>query len=776
MSEAIDSESGAFRGLRVLDLCADLPGSLVCMLLADMGADVLRVQADDDPGSVHPGFLCWNRNKRRAPPDRAHELALAADVLVADSVQPGLEPALLRASNPGLIYATLPPYGRTGPYADLPSDHALLAAMSGSSFRQFSWEDVPVYRVTPQLHYAHGILAASAIASCIYERDRSGKGQELSVSGLDAFAATSSNVLVRPLAGAGNLANLRRLQPGARGIAPNFRLYQCADGEWLFLGTLVFEHFVRALDVLDLLDIMVMEGIEGEFANVMRPENVGRVIARLDARFAERPLDDWMALLREHGVPCGPVDTRQNWFASETVAANKMRVGLDHPQLGRVELPGVPVKLSETPGHVRQLMRDAEPPEFFPRAVRSLSDRQMSGGVSAPVARGPLAGVRILDLGSIIAGPFTSTVLANFGADVIKVEPLSGDSYRAYEVDVVGINQGKRSLALDIKQAEGREAFYDLVRHSDVVCDNYRHGVLERLGIDYDTLRAVNPRIISVSVTGYGPVGPLSRDPGLDPTTQARSGLSRAQGGDDEPVLDAIAVSDVGSALLASFGIAVALHAREATGRGQKVETCLANAIVLTQSGELTWYEGREDPPLGGRDCPGISALQRLYPCADGWLALSCTHDDHYLALCGALGREDWSERWPPTAAGVEPRIGALAAALAEALAKLPRDHALELLAAARVPAAPAIRGDDVYDSPFFAANDFFQEDPHPSLGPMCTVRGFARFERTPAGFPRRSPLLGEHTREVLSDAGLTPDHITRLLQAGIVLETTERT
>jgi len=776
VSEAIEYKSGAFQGLRVLDLCTEPPGSLACMLLADLGADVLRAQADGDPRGADPGFLCWNRNKRRVSPDRAQELALVADVLVAESAPPGLEPAALRARNPGLIYVTLPPYGRTGPYAELPSDHALLAGLGGSSFRQFSWEDVPVYLVTPQLHYAHGILAASAIASCIYERDRSGQGQELSVSGLDAVAATSSNTLTRPLTGETGAAERTNRQPGARGSVPNFRLYQCADGGWLFLGTLIFEHFVRALDALDLLDILVMEGIDGEFANVMSPQNAGRVIARLDARFAERPLDAWLALFREHDVPCGPVGTRKDWFASETVAANEMRVGVDHPQLGRVELPGVPVKLSETPGQVRHLMCDAEPPEFAPRTDRPQTDRPLSGGASAAEARGPLAGVRILDLGNIIAGPFASTVLANFGADVIKVEPLSGDSFRAYELDVIGVNQGKRSLALDMKQPEGRETFYDLVRHADVVCDNYRHGVLERLGIDYDALRAVNPRIISVSVTSYGPVGLLSRDPGFDPTIQARSGLARAQGGDDEPAFNAIPVSDVASALLAAFGIAVALHAREKTGRGQKVETCLANASVLTQSGELTWYEGRVDPPLGDRDCRGVSALQRLYPCADGWLVLSCTSDAHYRALCGALGRDDWLERWPPTAAGMEPRDGALAAALTEALAKLPRDHALERLAAAGVPAAPAVRAADVYDSPLFAANDFFQENLYPSQGPICTVRGFARFERTPAGFVRRCPLLGEHTREVLSEAGLTADHIARLLQSGIALESAEQT
>lgn len=762
--------AGAFGGLRILDLSDGIPGPLACMLLADQGADVLRIEtADGDRMRAHPGYLCWNRNKRRARLDltcsdglaRARELAAAADVLVAESEPQGLEAAGLRAANSGLLYVTLPPYGRAGPYGGLPSDHALLSGVSGTAFRQFSWDDVPVYLVTPQLHYAHGILAAGAIAAGVYERGRTGLGQELSISGLDAVAAASSSVLVRTGATADRVR-----RPGARGGVPNYRLYRCADGGWLFLGTLIFSHFVRALEALDLLDIMVMEGVDGEFANVMRPQNADRVIERLDARFAERPLETWLALLREHDVPCGPVGSREEWFASETVAANEMRVALRHAELGRVDLPGVPVKLSETPGSVRALMRDVDSPAFqSPRFAGSAPGR-------APASSsGALAGVRILDLGNIIAGPFASAVLASFGADVIKVEPPGGDSFRAYGLGFVGFNQGKRSLALDLKRPEGREAFYQLVRHSDVVCDNYRHGVLERLAIDYATLRGINPRIISVSVTSYGPVGPLSLDPGFDPIMQARSGLMRAQGGSDEPVFYAIAVNDVASALMAAFGIGAALHARETTGRGQKVETCLANQSVLAQSGELTWYEGRPDAPLGERDCPGIGALQRLYACADGWLVLSCTLDAHFAGLCGALARADWRERWSPTDALAEPRHGALAAALAETLAKLPRDEALADLERAGVPAAPAIRGEDVYESQFFLANDFFQQEEHPTHGPMLTVRGFARFGRTASGFARRFPLLGEHTREVLAEVGCAPERIARLLESGVAVE-----
>ncbi|MEE9280246.1 MAG: CoA transferase [Myxococcota bacterium] len=759
-------EAGAFGGLRILDFTQGIPGPLACMLLADLGADVIKIESGEgDRLRSHPGYLCWNRNKRRVRLDlgsreglrAARRLAADADIAVFDLPPQGLDAQTLRGEHPRLLHVSLPPYGRTGPGADLPPDHALLSALSGAAFRQFSWEDVPVYLVTPQLHYAHGMLAAAAIAASVYERGRTGQGQELSVSGLDAVAAASSSTLLKTPA-----APQRVRSRGARGGVPNYRLYRCRCGEWLFLGTLIFAHFVVALEAMDLLDLLVMEGVDGEFANIMKPENAERVIARLDERFAEKNREEWLRILHEHGVPHGPVGSRDEWFAGETVAANGMRVSLEHPTFGRVDMPGVPVRLSEAPGRVRHLLESTDAASIERRAPLRL-------GTAAARAHGPLDGARVLDLGNIIAGPFATAVLANFGADVIKVEPPSGDSFRAYGLGFIGFNQGKRSLALDLKRAEGREVFYEIVRQSDVVCDNYRHGVLERLQIDYETLREINPRIISASVTSYGPVGPLARDPGFDPIMQARSGLMAAQGGDDEPVFYSIAVNDVASALVAAFGIIGALHAREHTGRGQKVETSLANQSVLAQSGELTWYAGRPPAPLGDRDCVGIAALERFYACADGWLVVSCSEEAHFAGLCAALDQPDWLERWTAAAALAEARDGPLAALAADALKQLPCDLAVERLRASGVPAAAATRGEDVFTSPLFLDNDFFEETVHPTHGPLLSVRGYARWSRTPGGFVRRFPELGEHTAELLSELGFAERDVARLLDSGVV-------
>ncbi len=748
----------ALEGIRVVDFSEGIAGPMATMLLADFGADVIKVEPPcGDRLREHPGYWCWNRNKRRLRLDlnqlegrrAARQLISSADVVVFDALpgvleQLGFDADSLLADYPDLLHVWLPPHGRAGRWSYLPADEGLLAACSGACWFQFSWEEVPVQLVTPQLAYAQGALAAVAIAAGLLERSRSGFGQGVVVSGLHAFALVESGGAVR----AGEM--LRMCSPGARGALPNYRLYRCADGEWLFLGTLMPHHFLKALEVLDLLDVMAMEGVEGEFANLMQPGVREAVIARLDERFAERTREEWMALLDAADVPHAPVWPRERWFAHEQIDAVGMRAVLEHPELGPIEMPGVAVRLSETPGSVRHLLTDtsqeavlAERPAREPRRAEP-----------PPVAPGgPLAGLRVLDLGMVIAGSFTGAILANLGADVVKVEPPEGDPFRRYGLAFVGYNQGKRSIVLDLKQEDERERFYRLAETADVVLDNYRLGVLERLGIDYRRLSALNPRIVQSSVTGYGSSGPLARRPGFDPLLQAQSGLMAAQGGDDEPVFHQIPVNDTATAMVAAFGILTALFARERTGRGQRVETSLLAQSLLFQSGELTRYEGAPPPPRGGRDFPGLRALERLYRCADGeWLHVSCRSEEEFHALAAALGHPECAARFLARDALREPHDGRLASLLAEALAALPRDDALETLLAAGVPAAPALRTEEIFRSPWHRENGLFWECDHPEFGRLTLVRSYADWSRTPGGFRRRPPLLGEHTDEILSE------------------------
>ncbi len=762
--------AGAFDGVRVLDFTGGVAGPLACMLLADLHADVVRVEPPAaGMRAPDPGALCWNRNKRRVELDPRQSgdrdaldaLLRSADVAVfdqpdAERAEQALDAASLRQRDSRLIVVSLPHWGAAGWWSDLPVDDVLLWGLSGAAFAQFSWEDVPVQLVTPQLRYAHGMLAAGAIAAALVERARSGLGQHVEVNGLHALGSIQSGALLRALEAP------RRRGIGTRGTLPNYRLYRCADGEWLFLATLIPRHFLKALDAIGLGEVLELPGVEGRFENVMQPGTARLVRDMIEARFAERERETWLTTLHDHGVPSGPVGTREEWFDSETVAANRMRVDLDDPELGPVSIPGVPAKLHDTPGSIRHLMKTV-PLEQVLAEKRPPADAPARPRDDArPKTGGPLAGIRVLDLGVIIASPFASTILANFGADVIKVEPLGGDSFRPYGLGFIGYNQGKRSVCLDLKHPQGREAFFELVRSADVVCDNYRLGVLQRLGIDHEALAVVNPRIVSASVTAYGSQGALAPDPGFDPLLQARSGLMRAQGGDDEPVFHQIPANDTASAMVTAFAICAALHARDSSGRGQRVETSLASQSVLCQSAELTRFKGRPDAARGGRDCAGLGALQRFYACADGWLAVSCHAPGQAAALLETL-----EETHDAADALAEPWDGELAARLADAIKGFEREGLLGRLRAAGVPAAPVTALDEMLTHPLHRENRFFREIDDARFGSVHAVRSFAEFGRTPGGFVRGAPGLGEDGEALLRELGFDDLRLSALADAG---------
>jgi len=745
----------AFDGIRVLDCSQGLSGPMAAMLLADFGAEVLKLEPPQgDRAKDWPGYVAWNRNKHRLTLDLAAEadrqrfdsLLAGADVVVfdhgpSDLAALGLGAAALTAANPRLIHLWVPPYGTSGTWSDLPAHHASLTGLSGAAFRQGSYADQPIWYVAPLVQYAQATLAAAATSAALLERSASGLGQAVVVSGLHAMAETGC-----PLSALGGEP---RGGGHPLGGGASYRLYRCGDGKWLFLGTLFSHFFAHAVEALDLAG-----------------SDVWDIGSAIQDKLASGPRDHWLALFREHEAPAGPVDQREDWLKSEIVRANELAVILDHPTLGPVEMPGVLARLEATPGSVRDFMREATPE----RLAAFAAPRAPSPPAAAERRALPLAGVRVLDLGTVVAGAYAAAILANFGADVVKVEPAEGDPFRSGGPGFINYNRGKRGLGVNLKTPAGHELFLDLAKTADVVLDNYRLGVRERLGIDYAALRAVNPRIISCSANTYGSRGADARLPGFDPLLQARSGMMAAQGGEDgEPVFHTIPINDVATAALTAFAIIAALNARETTGEGQNVETSLAAASTLYQFGELTAYAGRPPNGPGSRDCVGFTALDRYYRCPDGWLTLACTRPAHFEALTTALDRADWLGRWDGATALAEPRDGALAREIAAAFAQHRRDDAVQALTAAGVPTLPVMRGDEVQRTEFFWENGYFELHAHPYYGELLASRGFAEFNGAPARFDRLHPELGEHGVEVLTDYGIPRERIIELARARVI-------
>jgi len=741
----------AFEGLRVIDASGGLAGPMATMLLADHGAQVVKVEPPEgDRLREQPGYLAWNRNKARLVLDltddrdaaRLRDLIASADVAVFDHAPGRLGPAglgaeTLCARHPRLVHVWVPPFGVSGPWSHLPEHHGMLAGLTGAAFRQGGYADQPIWHVNPIIHYGQAVIAAAATAAALKDRFRTGYGQAVVVSGAHGAAQVAGPV--------GLLDTPGMMQGHPLGGSPSYRLYQCGDGAWLFLATLFPHFFEKAIQAL---------GLRERIATASPNLDGGALIQQV---FRERPISEWLEILARHDVPAAPVEDRTDWLNSGPIAANGMRVTLQHPTLGPVEMPGVPIKLADNPGTVRGLMREATPADL--ETFASPRPHAASPG-GAP--RPPLGGVRVLDLGTVIAGAYAGSILANFGADVIKIESADGDPFRPFGPGFTNFNRGKRGIGLNLKDPRGLAVFLDLARQADVVVDNYRLGVRSRLGIDYATLAAVNPRIISCSINAYGSAGPEAHLPGFDPLLQARSGMMSAQGGPgQEPVFHSVAVNDVATAAMAAFGVIAALNARERTGRGQNIETCLAAQSAVFQSAALTTWPGAPPPPVGERDCIGLSALDRFYRCADGWITLGLRSEAQAEALALVLGEDDWSSRFRPILD--QPRRGALAQEIAVRLGARSRTETLASLHAAGVPATPVYRGDEARGQDWLWESGFYELRAHPAWGDMIGSRAYADFSRGGSGFSCLDPELGEHSVEVLIEYGVDIDRIRAL-------------
>ncbi len=748
----------AFEGLRVVDVSQGIAGPMATMLLADFGAEVIKVEP---PGGDRlrdsPGYLAWNRGKARVTLDLDAAAGVAdlqgliggADVAVFDHAPGrlealGLDAVTLTGRHPRLIHLWVPPFGVSGPWSSLPEHHAMLAGLTGTAFRQGSYADQPIWHVMPMVLHGQAVMAASAVAAALKARFRTGLGQGVVVSGAHGNAEIAGPV--------GLLDAPGMMQGHPLGGSPSYRLYRCGDGEWLFLATLFPHFFERAVDALKLRE---------RIAEAPPMIDAGAFIERV---FLEKPRAEWLAILAAHDVPAAPVNDRADWLQSGPMIDNGLRLTFDHPVLGAVEMPGVPIKLAGTPGKARGLMREASA-----EALKAFARPRPAPTASEEAAAGPpLAGVKVLDLGTVIAGAYASCILANFGADVIKIESAEGDPFRPFGPGFTNHNRGKRGLGLNLKDAEGRAAFLDLARGADVVVDNYRLGVRRRLGIDYEVLRELNPRIISASINAYGSTGAEAHLPGFDPLLQARSGMMAAQGGPgEEPVFHSVAINDVATAAVTAFGVIAALNARETTGRGQNIETCLAAQSALFQSAALTTWPGAPAPPLGERDCIGVTALERYYACADGWITLAVTSEVQAVALAAALDADHWGRRFPDILH--QPRRGNLALEIAGLMRVRHRADLLAALAEAGVPAAPVLRGDEARGEQWLWESGFFELRHHPVWGDMIASRAFADFSRGGAGFTRLDCELGEHTVEVLRESGFDMERIRRLAEGRLI-------
>ncbi len=394
--------------------------------------------------------------------------------------------------------------------------------------------------------------------------------------------------------------------------------------------------------------------------------------------------------------------------------------------------------------------------------------------------RGPLDGVRVLDLSTMISGPLAAMMLGDQGADVIKLEPVGiGDMMRYLGTQRQGMtalfamsNRSKRSLAVDLKDPAGIAIALTLAEHSDVVIQNFRPGAVERLGIDETAVRARNPDVIYVSVAGFGATGPNAHRPVYDNVIQAYSGAAATQvGPNGEPTLLRNLMCDKVTAYKAAQAVSAALFARERGAGGQHIELSMLDAATA-----FVWTDAAMDIAALDDDvlrAPTIGSYYRATEMSDGWITGSAVTDAQFRGACIALGRPELADdsRFV-TIADRSANMTALGRELGEAYRVSSRSEFIDAAIANDVPVAPILALDEVPDDPQIQHNEVFAVVDHPQLGRLRTARHASRFSATPAieqTVARPAPMLGEHTDEILRDLGRDDAAIADLRNRGIV-------
>ena len=677
-----------FEGQRVVELAGGIAGPYACLFLADLGADVVKVEPGaGDPYRSQPGFQSLNRNKRSAGDVALEPLLARADVVVTD--RPGTAWSLRRLA-PTAVIVSVPPWGERGPMVTDFATPSLLAAACGMAWNQQSYTEAPVHLVLPLVPYSTAALAATAAASGLLLRARTGAAPTYEVSQVAGAAAFQLEQFRH-----GDVVEERpgSAPMGSKGRVPIYRLFRCADDRWLFVACGTVRFYERLLALIKRPELRHHNRLPAPPWGLMDLDAIAFITPLLEATFEAKPRQEWLRLLREADIPTQPVQSREEFLASSLCASNELTAEVDHPELGRVRVGGRPVRFERGDGAIeRPAPRRAEHDAAVRAELATPAAPVPAAAPAQPAWPGqggpPLDGVRVLDLSSFIAGPVVSRHLAMLGADVVKVEAPTGDPFRAFGEAFAAWNHGKRSIALDLTTDTDRAVLHALVVNADVVVENFRPGVAARLGCDHATLAALNPELIYLSCPGYGVDPELSGAAAFDPLLQCLGGVMDSQGGDDEPVFLTPPLHDVMVPLLGAFGVVAALHHRQHGHGGQRVLTSLAHASLACQMAEVTNYPGAAEPLRGGFDYKGPLPEQGLIETEAGWMAID-------------QGRQ------------------------------------------------VAVSRTGLINSELAAANELLVTHHHPSFG---TLSAFGQLVRGAGAPPARGPLLDEHRAEILAE------------------------
>jgi crotonobetainyl-CoA:carnitine CoA-transferase CaiB-like acyl-CoA transferase len=738
--------TGPLQSLRVIEATSGMYGAIAGRLLADYGAEVVRLsRADDELVRAPLRFRAWDRGKRvlsfegagTRPSDEARDALAQAD-LVFEDFEPeaasvlGIDHEALRGANPRLVSCHVSSYGIDHPWNIGRPNSSMVAAKLGIMAEQPGYRDGPIFLGFPMVDFGTALCIAMGGLAALVARDRTGVGQLVDVSMLDAALAQLNMVWcdVEKLGGA-KMEDPRardghfRARTRRRGV---LGMFKCADGDYVQMHTGAPGAFDRAMRLFG-LDRDIPPASTPALANSLTDEQ-GQRLAELPAIFATRPRDEWLQLLWKADVAALPVNRPGEAFFDEHVRLLGMSVDVEDPELGRVVVPSPPIQFAEV----------SEP--VVPSTPLVASPRY------------PLEGVRVLDLGVFTAGPYGSRLLADLGADVIKVERLEGDPLRPLPQPFEGAQRGKRGIGLDLKTAEAREVLFRLMATADAVHHNMRPDVAPKLGVDFDTARAARPDVIYVESPGFGLSGPKAGLQSFAPLQGGFAGLFYTAAGADNPPIRAHQSEDYYNAMLATVATLMGLLQRARTGSGAHIVCPQLSASLWSSSYTVVDADGkiRETLELDEQQL-GYGPTHRLYRTADGWVSV-CADDVGLEGLHRALGLDPLAST---TGTGDAELEAAFAGASSELLVADLRAEGIAVEVAGASYCDRFLSDDDNLRSGRVV--EFHTE----LLGRVREIGPILRFSEMDVIARGPAPLLGEHTGEVLRDVGYDDDEIAAM-------------
>ncbi|MGE0623810.1 MAG: CaiB/BaiF CoA transferase family protein [Pseudomonadales bacterium] len=768
-------------GVRILDLTEGVAGPFCAKLLTDLGADTVKIErpGSGDPTRTqgpHPdperssAFFFLNTGKRSLVldlDDASSREALGRlvgcyDVVIGceRAAACGIGYEQIRAWNPRAIFTSVTGFGSSGPYAGYQSSHLVACAVGGWAQLCGTPDREPLQAGGAITQTLTGAYAAAATLLAVLGRARHGSGEHVDVSMQQAVLCGAQipsllyeyrGIVAERYSSVGSGAGAGYMLPTRDGI--------------IGLNALTLPQWRMLCRFLGREDIATDERYQGiswaqpdarleEIRDIFRQALAGRSATEL---FHEA---------QKHRVPFGLVPDLEALAGLTPHRERGFFQRVEHPVCGAVEVPGVPFHSTAAELVIRRPPLLGEHTAEILNAVAADAPAPAADRPAAEPNPLPLQGLKVLDLSMFFAGPSLSQILADAGADVIKVESVQRiDGWRGSGTQAAGempsweaspyfnwINRNKRDVTLNLKDPRGVAVVKTLAQTADVLIENYTPRVMQEFGLAYETLEQINSRLIMISLSGFGARTTWRDYVAFGMSTEQMSGVAHLTGYEGgEPLYTGMTGGDLFSGVMGAVDVLAALHQRQRTGRGQHLDFSQIEACNLYVGDVMTgWFMTRTDPGRIGNRNPGY-ALQGIFPCSnDGWIGISCRTADERQALCELAGIETEDD---------------LTARLVAWTARQDKRALMDRLQRLGIPAGAVLNGPDLLDDPHLAARGAFLAQDRPGLGVKHYPAQPYRLLRTVPPPEQRAPLLGEHLQEVLSrDAGLTSDEIVELI------------